>query len=227
MKRAISLVIPAWNAESFLGEALESALAQSDPPAEVIVVDDGSTDGTAGVARRFGDRVRLLRRANGGPAAARNSGIDAAQNETIAFLDADDIWPPGALARLSSALDDPAADVVAGRVQCETPREDRAGFENFGKPFHTVSVAAALFRRALFSRVGPFDASLRQSEDLDWFMRARQAGINIVPIFDTTLLYRLHGGNTTRDRERREAFMLQAVHRAIGRRRTSTTAGEP
>jgi glycosyltransferase involved in cell wall biosynthesis len=90
----VSVVIPAYNAEGYLGRAIESVLAQTRPVHEIIVVDDGSTDNTSGIAERFGCLVRCLRQANAGVSAARNAGIRAALGDWIAFLDSDDCWLP-------------------------------------------------------------------------------------------------------------------------------------
>jgi GT2 family glycosyltransferase len=90
----ISVVIPAYNAEGLIGAAIESVLAQTRPVKEIVVVDDGSTDGTGETARRYGSTVRLLRQENAGPSAARNRGIEAATGEWIAFVDTDDLWLP-------------------------------------------------------------------------------------------------------------------------------------
>lgn len=103
MSHDISVVIPARNAEETLRAAVESALAQTLPPHEIIVVDDRSSDGTAEVARRFGTCVKLLPGSGVGPAAARNVGIRSSRGPLVAFLDADDIWLPSALASMLHA----------------------------------------------------------------------------------------------------------------------------
>ncbi len=97
MSPTVSLVIPAYNAEAYLREALDSAFAQTRPPDEVIVVDDGSGDRTPEIAASYGDRVRLLRQPNRGEAAARNTGVRVARGDLIAFLDADDTLLPRCL----------------------------------------------------------------------------------------------------------------------------------
>ena len=94
----VSVVIPCYNREGILGRAIRSALAQTVPPLEIVVVDDGSTDGSADVARGFGGCVRVIEQPNGGAAAARNRGIEAARGDWIAFLDSDDEWHPEKLA---------------------------------------------------------------------------------------------------------------------------------
>ncbi|HEX3110532.1 MAG TPA: glycosyltransferase family A protein, partial [Thermoanaerobaculia bacterium] len=92
--KSVSVVIPSYNYARYLGEAIDSALGQTLPPLEVIVVDDGSTDDTPAVLAAYGDRIRVLRQKNAGVAVARNSGIAAARGECVAFLDADDVWLP-------------------------------------------------------------------------------------------------------------------------------------
>jgi glycosyltransferase involved in cell wall biosynthesis len=100
----VAVVIPAYNAGRFLRVAIESVLSQTHPPAEIIVVDDGSTDDTKEVARSFGDKVRLAQQANAGAAAARNRGLEMATSQYVALLDADDICAPARLERQVSAL---------------------------------------------------------------------------------------------------------------------------
>ena len=99
----ISCIVPVYNGERYLAETLQSILGQRVGPLEVIVVDDGSTDGTAGVARRFGSAIRVLHQTNAGPAAARNLGLSEARGDFVAFLDADDLWKPDKLARFEDS----------------------------------------------------------------------------------------------------------------------------
>lgn len=105
MRASVSVVVPAYNAERWIGETLESILGQTLPPAEVIVIDDGSVDGTAGVVRGFGTRVQYTRQENAGASAARNHGIALARGEYIAFLDADDLWLPEKLEKQLTLLE--------------------------------------------------------------------------------------------------------------------------
>src|SRR5215475_10236165 len=99
MNRTISVIIPAFNSSTTIGAAIESALRQTYPPTEIIVVDDGSVDDTAMVASRYPSPVRVLRKANGGPGAARNFAARIATCEWLAMLDADDSWLPEKLER--------------------------------------------------------------------------------------------------------------------------------
>ncbi len=105
MRANISVVVPAYNAERSIGETIESILNQTMPPTEVIVIDDGSLDGTAGVVRGFGTRVKYERQENAGASAARNRGIALAKGEYLAFLDADDLWLPQKLEKQIALLE--------------------------------------------------------------------------------------------------------------------------
>jgi len=217
----VSVVIPVFNGERFLREAVESVLAQKYSPLEIIMVDDGSTDGTADVARSLPETVRYLHQTNQGPAAARNRGIERAQGSLIAFADADDLWPEDKLAlQLPYLMRDPAAEIVMGRIQQVLLSE--TGAENFAEPAFSVNLGSAIIRKSVFERVGLFDETMRYSEDVDWFMRAREGGAAIVTIDAVTLLYRQHDQNMTRGKSTSELNVLKALKRSLDRRREST-----
>jgi len=212
----VSVVIPVFNGEAFLREAVESVMAQKYSPVEIIIVDDGSTDGTAEMARSLPETVRYLHQSNQGPAAARNRGIEHAQGSLIAFADADDLWPEGKLElQLPYLLRDPAIEIVLGRIQ-------QVRLEEFAEPTFSVNLGSAIIRKSVFERVGLFDETMRYSEDVDWFMRAREAGAAIVTIDAVTLLYRQHEQNMTRGKSASELNVLKALKRSLDRRRGRT-----
>ena len=122
MSPTVSVIIPTYNRAPFVGEAIESALAQTRPPLEVVVVDDGSTDDTADRVAHYGDRVVYVRQTNAGPATARNTGIGHARGDLIALLDSDDRWLPQKLEWQVPLFDDPEVGMV------------HAGFRCFGSP---------------------------------------------------------------------------------------------
>jgi len=219
----ISVIIPAYNCERFLREAVESVLGQNYSPVELIIVDDGSTDGTASVARSFPETVRYLHQTNQGPAAARNRGIEHAQGSLIAFADADDLWPATKLElQLSYLVRDPKIDIVLGRIQQVQLSETNDGetrAEEFAEPAFSVNLGSAIMRKSVFERVGLFDETMRYSEDVDWFMRAREAGAAIVTIDAITLFYRQHEQNMTRGKSTSELNVLKALKRSLDRRR--------
>jgi glycosyltransferase involved in cell wall biosynthesis len=209
----VSVVIPVFNGERFLREAVQSVLDQQYAPLEIIIVDDGSTDGTATVARSLPATVRYLHQPNQGPAAARNRGIEQAQGGLIAFADADDLWPPAKLElQLPYLISDPGVEIVMGRVQLlsETGLTESA---------FSVNLGCAVIRKSVFDRVGLFDETMRYSEDVDWFMRARESGAAIMTIDAVTLFYRQHEQNMTRGKSTSELNVLKALKRSLDRRR--------
>lgn len=217
----ISVIIPAYNAAGFLADAIASIQAQHYTPLEIIVVDDGSTDATAQVAAKFNDAV-YIHQENGGPAAARNTGIGLARGDIIAFLDADDLFPPGSLSALLDHLNAGShSQAVMGRVQVFLRDAPAGEFKPYRTPGYITSLPAGLYRKNLFAQIGLLDTALRQGEDVDWFLRAREAGVTIETIEATTLYYRLHENNLTRDRQQNQKFFVAALKRSLDRRRRS------
>jgi glycosyltransferase involved in cell wall biosynthesis len=213
---AIDVVIPAFNAARYLDEALASVISQDHAAQRIIVVDDGSTDGTADVAARFGAAVEIERRHNGGAAAARNTGIARSTAAVVAFLDADDRWSPHKLALQATALDtDPAIDFVLCLVRAfaspELPEAERSALEaQQPLPFAGWIAGAMLIRRASFDRVGPFAEDLRVGEVVDWFSRAHRAGLKHRLIPEVLVERRLHRHNTTLQAAYRRDYLLAA-----------------
>lgn len=222
----VSVIIPVFNAERYLSEALYSVLSQGYPNLEFIIVDDGSTDRSKEIIDRTPGKIRYLQQPNRGPAAARNRGIDIAEGDIFAFQDSDDIWPPRKLEIQLATLDkDPALEIVMGQVQriqsseSTSLRTDVPSIENMDAPAFGVNLAASIFRRSAFERVGPFDEQLRFSEDVDWFMRARELGVKTAMINDVTLLYRMHEQNMTRDKGLTNLNTFRVLKMSLDRRR--------
>jgi glycosyltransferase involved in cell wall biosynthesis len=219
----VSVVIPAFNATRFIREALASIVQQEYEPLEIVVVDDGSSDGTGEVARAFGACSTVIEQPNRGPAAARNRGIAAARGSLLAFLDADDLWPDGKLAlQVPRLTRDSSVDVLLGQIRYEALDDRTLDGIRFDEPegvLTSVNLGAGVFRRSVFDRVGLFDESLRFSEDQDWFLRAREAGVGIAVLADVTLRYRLHAGNMTRGKSARELALARVLKKSLDRRR--------
>jgi glycosyltransferase involved in cell wall biosynthesis len=219
----VSVVIPAYNAASFVGEAIASIRAQGRQPAEIIVVDDGSTDQTAAVAAGLGSDIRVLRQpVNLGPAAARNRGIEAATGTVIASLDADDLWPSDAMALLLSRLEQPPYPAIAaGRIKVigeDLPARPIVEAADSLNGF-ALNFGCTIIRRQVFHEIGLLNAGLRFGEDTDWFMRAREHGISIAVVDATTLIYRRHGANATSDSAHTMRVGLEMLKRSLDRRR--------
>lgn len=225
----VSCIVPVFNGERYLREALDSILAQSHQGLDVLVVDDGSTDGSAAVAQSYGDRIRYLHQANAGPAAARNLGLEAARGEFVAFLDADDRWHPEKLAlQLARFEARPELDYCVTHVQnfwVEELKEEEEQFRGHprSRPIAGYVTSTVLARRALFQTVGTFNPDLPHADDTDWFMRADSQGAVKELLADVLLFRRMHPGNMSRTRaSESRAEYLRVVKAALDRRRRET-----
>jgi glycosyltransferase involved in cell wall biosynthesis len=227
----VSVVIPVYNCERYLAEAIESVLAQTYRPIEIIVVDDGSTDGSAQVAKRFTDSVRYCFQANSGTSAARNRGASLASGTFFAFLDADDLWVVDKLTRQMAVFgDDPGLDVVFGHVQqfC-SPELD----EHIKKTLYCPAEAmpgylpgAMLIKRDAFLRVGPFETDWQAAEALAWYSRVVEKGLRSLMLSDVVLRRRLHISNKGIDeRTLQRKEYLRILKASLDRRRTASRRG--
>ena len=227
----VSVIVPVFDMGRLLPEAIASIEAQDREAVEIVVVDDGSTDGTPEVIAALGDRVVSVCQPNRGPAAARNAGLEVATGDVIAFLDADDLWPEHKLALQLRRLErDPELDVVLGRIQYvaldggELPAIEYEDLD--AKTISHVHLGSGLYRRRAFDRIGGFDPSLRFSEDVDWFLRAREAQLPMVILPEVTLIYRLHAANMTREMSLRTSRMLTVLKQSLDRRRAAGSSGD-
>jgi glycosyltransferase involved in cell wall biosynthesis len=223
-RRGISVMISVHNAEAYLGEAIDSVRAQSYRPIEIIVVDDGSTDGSAEVARRHGDAVCYVRQPRSGNGAARNRAVALATFDLFLFLDADDRLVPGALERLAGALDhDSSLQAVYGHVrEFVSPDVDAEALAYLRPPVDRIAGCLPthmLILRDAFLRVGEFATNLRVGVTVDWSARARELGMSTILLDDVLFERRLHAGNNgIREREHRSHY-LHVVKAALDRRR--------
>jgi Glycosyl transferase family 2 len=224
----ISVIIPIFNGVHFLPGAVRSILAQDYPALDIIVVDDGSTEDVAEAARSLPVEVRLFRlETNAGPAAARNRGIREATGEMVAFLDVDDEWPAGNLRHMLEVLSAaPNLDAVIGHGQLMRDGTDGGGQAYMGSPLESFPwyIAAALFRREAFAKIGLFDESLRFGEDTDWFKRAEEAALAVERLPSISLLIRRHAGNMTRGKSMVELNTLRVFKKALDRQRGEKSA---
>lgn len=217
MTPSISVVVPAYNREQYLAAAIASIKGQTTPAAEIIVVDDGSTDGTARIAHGLADVV--IEHENAGVGAARNTGIAAAKGEFLAFLDSDDLWTATKLERQLAALnEDPSLDMVFGEA-IQFRGEPPAADGNAGVREPGVIAGALLIRRATFLRVGPFDPSLRVGEFIDWHARAKDLGLRERILPEIVLLRRLHEGNLGLQAAGARVDYVRVARAALARRR--------
>jgi glycosyltransferase involved in cell wall biosynthesis len=202
----ISVIIPTYNYGRFIGAAVESALGQTLRPAEVIIVDDGSTDETAEAVARFGRQVRYIRQENAGVCRARNRGVAESSGELIAFLDADDIWEPEKLEKQAAVF---MSDKEIGLVHCGMREFDSQTGETLAlrleggegwvaddlllweRPVVNVSGSALMVRREAFDAAGGFDERMKCGEDWDFCYRvALRYKVGFVP--EPLVNYRSH-----------------------------------
>lgn len=218
----VSVIIPVHNGERFLAEAISSILDQNYAPLEMIVVDDGSTDGTASVvaetAAHRRESVRYVYQPQRGPAAARNRGIELARGEVIAFLDHDDLWAPYCLrTQIEYLAAHPEIEIVQGLiVQMQAvPVDSNANeirFEPSSEPYHFINLGSAIYVKSVFDRVGSLDERLWEAEDTDWFLRAWEKNIPKVVLDRIVLYYRRHDANLTQEQGQRLLPRLYKMH---------------
>ena len=195
-KPASSLIIPAYNSSASIGRSIDSALEQTVPAHEIIVIDDGSTDDTADIIRSYGSKVRLITQDNQGQGAARNAGLAVATGRYIAFLDADDYWEPGFLEHMERFLDaHPQAVAASCAFHAQRQKGDYYGpahyeqlkaqhpdglmledFFTFWADHDHIRTGTALVRHDVIREIGPQNANLRISQDLEYWALIGSAG---------------------------------------------------
>lgn len=225
----ISVLIPCHNASAYIQDALESAFSQGVDFHEVVVVDDGSTDGSADRVRAFGGKVRVYRQSNVGISRARNAALAFATGDIIAFLDADDVWPEDSVrSRLEALLTDESIEYAYGWVeQFISPelgvREAGAHANARLDPRPARLAGAMLVRSRAFATVGSFSLTLRVGETLDWVARADELGVRSSCIPQIVLRRRLHETNTGLVRHESQSDYLALARDALARRREART----
>lgn len=215
---SISVVIPAYNAEKYLRECLDSIVNQTIEPCEIVCVDDGSSDATPSIAAEY-PSVRLLVCEHRGVSAARNAGIRATSSTFVSFLDADDVWLPQKLEREITALRY-GADIVHGHVsEFVSDVEDVVGIR---KPtmYSTAMATSVTIRRSLLTSVGMFDETIFDTEFIDLWSRLKVMNPRIEVIDEVLVHRRIHSSNKSRQ-SFRSATEFLAVIRSHRRRMES------
>jgi glycosyltransferase involved in cell wall biosynthesis len=227
---SVSAVVTAYNAEQYIGETLTSILSQTHPPAEVIVVDDGSSDGTCAELAPFRGDIRLVRQENRGHPNALNRGMREARGDYLAKCDADDIWVPDKLERqVEAILAHPEIDIAFSAIwifgDIEQPSDMRSTGDTsegildprrFAETLYgrcVICPSSTLLRRRLYERLGAFDEQL-VFEDYDYWIRALRAGAVFYYDPATLVRYRWHAGQVTKDelRVRRSLHEVHSLH---------------
>lgn len=226
----VSVLIPCYNAERFLALAVHSVLDQCRPGDEIIAIDDGSTDGTAGVLACFMPPLIILRQTNRGVAAALNAGIARATGDVLAFLDADDLWAAGKLSlQLQVFSSRPEIDGVFGHMQnFADPGDGNAEHPPpsayLGGTLPGLNRGTLLIRRVAFEGVGQLAEDHRHGDFIQWYARAVAAGLRWEMLSELVYFRRIHDANLgIRDRERQREDYLATLKEIINDRRAAAT----
>lgn len=221
----VSVIIPAYNSERYVGEAIRSVLAQTYPAVEVIVVDDGSTEGTAAVVKEF-PGVRYDFQTNAGISAARNRGVALAGGEFYAFLDSDDIWVKEKLTLQMAALEsNPGLGMVFGHVrqfyspEFEGDRHHMSALSEAPVPGHIPSTL--LVTRDAFARVGLFETNWQIGEFANWYLRSQEQGIRGLMLPDFVVWRRIHGANNGKRQRDSITDYVRIIKASLDRRRAA------
>ena len=219
---SISVICPAWQAARTLAETLASIRAQTLVPNEILVVDDGSTDSTAEVAKANGARV--IRQPHAGAAAALNAGIAASSGQLLAFVDADDLWTSEKLAWQTQALSvDPELHAVLGMMEsflCPSlPNEFASRYRVREQPQPAWVLGTLLAHAKTFAAVGPFAEDMPAGFAADWFDRARHARVRFALLERIVLRRRIHPGSLSHRSTARDSGYALLGRRALLRRR--------
>jgi glycosyltransferase involved in cell wall biosynthesis len=224
----VSVIVVVRNGERFIGEALDSVFRSDTRPVEILVIDGGSTDRTAEIARGF-PLTRVVAQQATGIADAYNQGIAMARGDLIAFISHDDIWEPGKLDRQVAFMrQHPLVGYTVTMVRhfldagAQVPPGFRA--ELLDRPVPGFIMEALVVRKNVFEQVGLFDRSFSVSEDTDWFARARDAGVPMAMLPDVLVRKRVHGTNSSLNVPSINGLLLRAMRGSIQRKRQG---GEP
>lgn len=224
--RLISVIVAAYNAEEYLAEALDSIFSQDYQSQEVIVVDDGSTDETAAIAKSH-PKVHYVWQHNQGNGMARNTGLSHTAGELISFLDADDIWLPGKSSIEAEYLaHHPESGCVIASMrnflQSGAAQPFWVSDEMLSQDCKAYHLGTLMAHRWVFQQVGNFDPALAFSTDLDWFARLIESRIEFGALPDVLLRRRIHATNMTAGNTLPEQHRVRMLKRSIDRKRAKT-----
>jgi glycosyltransferase involved in cell wall biosynthesis len=212
----VSVVIPVYNGECFIAEAIASVIAQDYRPLELIVVDDGSIDRTREIVKDI-SQATLLEQPHQGAGAARNAGVRASKGEFVAFLDADDVWNPGKLFRqIEAFVAEPGLEAIFGHVVEFHEGETDAD----SAPLPSPIPGTMLIKRAAFERIGWFSDEPTALEGVDWYLRASEKSLRSRMLPDVLYRRRIHGRNRSIVNRDHDGY-LRAIKASLDRRRTS------
>ncbi len=229
----ISVIIPLYNCEKYIKDALDSIFKQNYPNIEVIVVNDGSTDHSLQIVEQFGKDITIIFQKNQGPASAKNTGIKQAKGSILAFLDSDDLWTDNHIQCMLPFLEnDDSYDAVKGQTIKVKNFEDKSlqvglPVSSYGNNLYQISekayyqpvMASGLYKADIFDKIGLFDETMFQGEDIDWVNRFNSSAGKEKKINETTLLYRRHENNMTNVIQDLRMGIFGAIRKKVHRER--------
>jgi glycosyltransferase involved in cell wall biosynthesis len=222
-KDKVSVIIPTYNSEDYINEAIKSVLSQTYKNYEIIIVDDGSSDNTATLLKKYQGRLKYFYQNNQGSAAARNLGLNNSSGEFIAFLDSDDVWFPEKLEKQVRIMkENPRlAFVFAAAYMVNESGEIVKCWDNKNEPTmdfkrlyekNFICTSTVLLRRYCLERIGNFDENLKMSQDWDlWLRLAKKFEFKF--ICQPLINYRMHSNNITRRYDERIKYVLSIVNK--------------
>lgn len=217
----VSVVLPVYNGERFIADAVKSVLMQEYEPVELIVVNDGSTDQTAKILKEFGDKLTCITQKNSGPSSARNRGIKASNGEYVAFIDADDIWMPGSvtfhMGQFTKYKNLEISVGLTSELDFKLPTEIDVAKAKEEAFLHLV-MGASIMKKSVFKDVGLFDEELILRQDTDWFLRARELERKMAIGKELILIYRKHQNNRTNDLKKSNYYLFKMYKKASDRK---------
>jgi glycosyltransferase involved in cell wall biosynthesis len=226
----VSIIIPVFNGEKYLREAIESILAQTYQTIEIIIVDDGSTDNSAGIAKGFASQVRYVHQNNNGVGDALNRGIELSQGGFLAFLDADDLWKKDKLMHQMAVFEDhPDVDMVFGQVKqfysSELDEDQRKRVRIPAEVMQGIFKGSMLIKRDSFFRVGTFETRWKVGDFIDWYLRAVEKGLKSIVLDEVVLLRRIHTTNMGIRERKSQTDFVRILKASLDRRRRSAAGG--
>jgi glycosyltransferase involved in cell wall biosynthesis len=223
---SITCIIPAYNAERYILEALDSVFAQTLRVDQIIVVNDGSTDRTDEILRTLGSRIEYYAKEHSGICPTLNRGLAAAKGEMLTFLDSDDIWTSDKTQiQYDYLIAHPEIDACFGHTQeflsPDIPAEQLAGLYARPEPLAGIHKVCAMIRRDFFEKVGPYDEAARGADFIDWYARAKEAGIRQYVHPDIFAHRRVHLHNYTRVKREELHGYMKVLKSALDRKRSN------
>lgn len=223
-KALVSVIIPVYNGEKYLAEAIESVLSQTYKELEIVLIDDGSTDESASIAKRYGHNVRCFYQPNRGLSAALNHGVHTARGSFFSFLDADDVWVENKITQqMMMFANNPLLDIVFGHVrQFCSPELDvnqKSRLQGFTELLPGYFKGTMLIKREAFSLAGIFDTMWKVGDFVDWYLKALESGLKSVMLPDVLMMRRVHTQNMGIREQAHQRDYVRILKASLDRRR--------